>query len=160
MRCPKCGAKIPHGSPICFKCGTKMSQIQEASFQAVKQARAEYEHDKIVLTTHFPKDLSYTNTLLMCIFLGFFGGHYFYTKRYAIGIIYLVCSIFFITFLLIPGINTGFAPGTQLIYTDPVANFFFVLACIVGILLFFFWVTDIFRVATKRFKIPVVLKEN
>ena len=160
MRCPKCGSRIPRGSPICFKCGTKLTQIQEASFQAVKQARADYEYDKIVLSSTFPKDLSYVKTLLMCIFLGFFGGHYFYVKRYTPAIIYLVCTLYFLVFITLPGIYTGFAKDTPLYLPDPTLNFFLTIACIVGALMVFFWISDIIKIATKRFKVPVVLKEK
>ena len=47
MRCPNCGARMNRGSNVCFKCGTKLSQIQEASHKAVKQARAEFEPEKV-----------------------------------------------------------------------------------------------------------------
>lgn len=160
MRCPKCGARIPRGSNVCFKCGTNTRQIKEASHQAVKEARANYDYDKIVLTTAFPSDLSYVKTLLMCIFLGLFGGHYFYVKRNIPGIIYLVITLVFLAFILIPGFVTGFAEGTMPIYTNPFLNFLFIVSCMAEAVIVVFWITDIIKVATKHFNVPVVLKEK
>ncbi len=160
MQCPKCHSRIPRGSPVCFKCGTKMTQIQEASFKAVKQARAEYDYDKIVLSSAFPKDLSYVKTLLMCIFLGLFGGHYFYTKRYTPAIIYLSCSSLFLVFILISGIQTGFNAGMFYYFSSEIMNFLFIVSCICGAVVFLLWITDIIKIATKNFKVPVVLKEK
>ena len=160
MRCPKCGARIPRGSNVCFKCGTNTRQITEASHKAVREAKANYENDKIVLTTAFPKDLSYVKTLLMCIFLGVFGGHYFYVKRNVPGIIYLAITLVFLMFILIPGFITGFEEGTMPVYTNPIANFLFIVSCMAEAVIIVLWITDIIKVATKHFNVPVVLKEK
>ena len=160
MRCPKCGSKIPRGSSVCFKCGTKLSQIREASFKAVAEAKANYEYDKIVLSTNFPKDLNYKTTLLLCIFGGTFGLHMFYVKRIIPAIIYLFGWLYFLTFLLIAGYTTGFDINAPIIFEDNKLKFFFILACITGAFVVFCWLCDIFRIARKKFKVPVVLKEK
>lgn len=159
MRCPKCSARMNKNASVCFKCGTKLSQIQHASHQAVKKARAEYEPEKVVYTTHFPSDLSYPATLIMCIFLGLFGGHYFYTKRPIPGIIFAVCWTAFLLFFLISGLTIGFVNG----YPDfeahglGVASVFFSM---LGALVVLFWLVDVIRIAVKKFKVPVVLEDK
>lgn len=160
MRCPKCGARFPRGSHICFKCGTKAKQIQEASFKAVKQAKKDYEYDKIVLSTTFPKDLNYKTTLLLTIFTGFFGGHMYYVRRPIWGIVYSICFLFMLTFIIMSGLNTGFDASRPIHFDSEILNILFVLSCIFGALMLYFWIADIFKVATKRFKVPVVLKEK
>ncbi len=164
MRCPKCGARIPHESPICFKCGTKLTQVREASFKAVKEAKKSYQPEKIVYSTIFPSDLSYKKTLLMCIFLGFFGGHYFYTQRLTRGIISLVFGLFFFACILIPGFIVGFKYDFTLImqtfYAGTALNALFVVACIGGAVLLGLWILDIIKLSIKKFKVPVVLKEK
>lgn len=164
MRCPKCGARIPRESPICFKCGTKMTSVREASFTAVKEARKTYQPEKIVMSSFFPKDLSYKKTLLMCIFLGYFGGHQFYTQKYPQGIAYLVGSLFFLLCLIIPGAIVGFdiefTIAIQTIYSTQATYALFVIACMVGATILVLWLKDLFNIICKRFKVPVVLKEK
>lgn len=164
MRCPKCGARIPHESHICFKCGTRLTQIREASFLAVKEAKRTYQPEKIVYSTIFPKDLSYKNTLLMCLFLGLFGGHYFYTQRYPHAISYLICSAYFFACIIVPGAMVGFQVDftivIQSVYNTPTLDAIFVMSCVCGAIIFVLWIKDIFALIFKKFKVPVVLKEK
>jgi len=158
MRCPNCGARIRKGDNMCFRCGTKLSQIENASHQAVKKARAEFQPEKVVLSTVWPKDLSYRNTLLMCIFLGLFGGHYFYTKRLIPGIIYcVVWSIFILTIL----IGKAITPGNFFPHSDiNTVNHLIAFVCCGGALISVLWLSDICKIIFKRFNVPVVLQEN
>lgn len=164
MRCPKCGARIPHESPICFNCGTRLTQIREASFLAVREAKRTYQPEKIVYSTIFPKDLSYPKTLLMCIFLGLFGGHYFYIQRYPMALFYLIFSVYFLACAIIPGAIYGFQEdftvAIQSVYNTPVLEAIFVMSCVCGILVVALWLRDIIAILCKRFKVPVVLKEK
>lgn len=158
MRCPTCGARMKKDAGICIKCGTKLEQIKKASHQAVAKARAEYEPEKVVLSSYFPSDLNYTKTLLFCIFLGLFGAHYFYVKRPIPGIIYAVCWSAFLIFYIIAGILTveqgEFVSFSS--YGLQVLQFFISVA---GALVVIFWVGDIIKLALKRFKVPVVLQD-
>ena len=156
MRCPNCGARINRGANVCFKCGTKLTQIQHASHQAVKQARAEYDIDKIVYTTVWPSDLNYTKTLLYCIFLGLFGAHYFYVKRPIPGTIFAVCWSLFILFYVISYAVLGPQNGYPSFESDGM-QVLSVFVAMMGALVVIFWLTDIFRISFKRFKVPVVL---
>lgn len=160
MRCPNCGARMNKNASVCFKCGTKMSQIQHASHQAVKKARAEFEPEKVVYTKYFPSDLNYVKTLLMCIFLGLWGGHYFYVKRPIPGIIFAVCWTTFLLFYLICGLNFGFVNGYPDFEGHKNIELFSVFVAMMGALVVAYWVMDIIRIAMKRFKVPVVLEDK
>ncbi|MBR4270175.1 MAG: TM2 domain-containing protein [Clostridia bacterium] len=159
MRCPCCGAKLRKNDNMCIRCGTKLSQIENASHQAVTKARKEFTPEKVVLTKIWPKDLSYKNTLLMCIFLGTFGGHYFYVKRKIPGIIYLVCWSIFLVFSFIASQYTvGDSPVPQ--FNSPAMDILFGFACCAGALITVLWLMDIIRISFKRFYVPVVLENN
>ncbi len=160
MRCPKCGAHIARESPMCLRCGTKTSQITEASHKAVKEAKANYEHDKIVYSTVFPKDLDYKTTLLICIFFGYLGIHYYYVKRPAIGIFCSISMAIMSAFIIAGGIMTGWDPKAIITFNNQWLDLAYVCACVLGVLAMVIWVSDIVKLATKRFKIPVVLKEK
>ncbi len=164
MRCPKCGARIPHESPICFHCGTRLKQIREASFLAVREAKRTYQPEKIVYSTVFPKDLSYVKTLFMCIFLGMFGGHYFYTQRYPMAIFYLIGSVYFLICSILPGaicgFDTDFTVAIPTVYSNPFLETIFIISCMYGIIIVALWLRDILSIIFKRFKVPVVLKEK
>ena len=158
MRCPSCGARIAKGNNMCIRCGLKLSQIENASHQDVIKARAEFQPEKVVLTTMWPKDLNYKKTLLMCIFLGLFGGHYFYTKRTVPAIIFCsVWSVFILTMTL-----CSIVSGGQGIPSDISPNLYILISfvCCGGALISVLWFTDIIKIAFKRFNVPVVLQEN
>ena len=157
MRCPNCGARMKKGDNMCARCGTKLSQIENASHQAVVKVRAEFQPEKVVLSTVWPKDLSYRNTLLFCIFLGLFGGHYFYTKRYVPAIIY--CSVWSI-FLLTIIIGSAIAGGGFPYFESNNINHIVAFVCCGGALISVLWLTDIIKIIFKRFNVPVVLEEN
>lgn len=159
MRCPTCGARMKKDAAICVKCGTRLEQIKKASHQAVSQARAEFEPEKVVLSTYFPTDLNYVKTLLLCIFLGLFGAHYFYVKRPIVGAIYAVCSGAFLLFYTITGAISMNQPDfySTLPYGLNVLRFFVSIA---GALIVLFWVSDIIKIAFKRFRVPVVLQDK
>ena len=159
MRCPCCGGRIRKDETMCVRCGTKLGQIENASHQAVIKARQEFTPEKVVLTTIWPKDLSYKNTLLMCIFLGLFGGHYFYVKRKVPGIIFAVCWTIFLIFTWIGGqYSTSDDPTPQ--FDSHALEILFGFACCAGALIVVLWFMDILKIAFKRFNVPVVLEEN
>ena len=111
MRCPSCGADVD--SAYCGYCGTKMpiervetttinaenvtvnnyygAQPQQDPIDALRSAAYSAVNSAFANTTPVsgasPK--SRMIALLLCIFLGFFGAHRFYTGHYLIGAIYL-----------------------------------------------------------------------
>ena len=113
MRCPSCGANV--NSAFCEYCGTKMpiekveAQTINAetvivnnyyteerqtgpSYQQSQQqppyASAPYGNAYSADPQIYASPKSRTITLLLCVFLGIFGAHRFYLRRYALGILY------------------------------------------------------------------------
>ena len=162
MLCPNCGARIKLKSDMCVKCGTKLCDIKDASFQMVKKVRKEYQPDLIVYSTAFPKDLSYKKTLLFCIFLGWMGGHLYYTQRYFKAImlsvlsgIFLIC-IFPIPFYVEYG-SVGFlTPLTSFLVNSQL----YLLPSALGAITIILWVFDFIKILTRHFPVPVVLPEK
>ena len=162
MRCPNCGAKMKVKFGICPKCQTKLSDIKEASFNLVKKVRKEYEPERVVYTTIFPKDLSFKKTLLLCVFFGWMGAHLYFVARYFKAIMLSVMTGIFL-FTIIPvasmlklgsaGFLTGYANfmlSTNLI----------VLPCALGAIAVIMWAFDIIKLSTRHFDVPVVMPEK
>lgn len=161
MRCPKCGAKIKTYELGCRKCGLRMSEIKEASFEKVDIARAEYQPEKVVYSSFFPSDLSKKKVLLLCIFLGWAGGQYYSTKRPIRAILMTLASILFLLTsssmaLTLQGLAGFLEPlGSWMLGTR-----FYVFPCMFGALCVIVWILDIIKICTKTFKVPVVLPEQ
>ena len=88
MFCKNCGAEISENAVICVKCGCAVNN----------------DDTKVIKPNGSEKD--WLTTLLLCFFLGGFGGHSFYAGKTAIGIIQLltlgVCGIWtLIDFIMI-----------------------------------------------------------
>ena len=161
MRCPNCGAKFPKNANICIHCGTMMSQLVTASNKAVVKARKEYQPEIIVYSSIFPSDLSYKKTLLLCIFLGLFGAHRYYTKQTLSAIIMTVLW----SLMLVVSFFVGLTWANYLnIYelglsADAVNGIFGVVSfCGAGVIIK--WGFDLINIILKRFKVPVVLGEK
>lgn len=162
MRCPNCGAKFQKSANICLKCGTKLSQIQNASNLDAVKARKEYQPEKVVYSTVWPKDLSYKKTLVLSIFFGLFGGHKYYTRNYIGGILY---SIFTTLFLVYFGVLGVIYEGYSIEFVAALSNsqiltMFTGIVSMIGALMIVLWVWDIIKICTKRFKVPVVLADR
>ena len=161
MRCPKCGANIKKYQDRCSKCLTKISQIENASFKKVAEAKLEYQPEKIVYSTIFPKDLSRKKTMLFCIFLGWMGAHCYYVKRYFKAIVISVMMFVFLLFNVPMVYYLQF--GSAWIFT-PLAEWVtvsgaYIVSSTLGALALIIWLMDILLICTKRFKVPVVLEE-
>lgn len=162
MRCPNCGAKFQKSANICLKCGTKLSQIQNASNVDAVKARQEYQPEKVVYSTVWPKDLNYKKTLLLAIFLGLFGAHRYYTKNHIPAIIMSICSGLFIVYFGVLGIIfKGYSIElVGALTADQTFSMFTGLIAMVGAVMLILWVWDIIKICTKRFKVPVVLADR
>ncbi len=158
MRCPNCGAKFPKNANICIHCGTEMAQLETASNQAVTKARKEYQPELVVYSSIFPSDLSYKKTLLLCIFLGFFGAHRYYTKQKLSAILMTIASVALCIVSTILGMYWGGyldvnAYGISLTALNSIVS----LVSICGAISIIRWAFDIVFLALKKYKVPVVL---
>ena len=158
MRCPNCGAKFPKNANICIHCGTEMSQLETASNQAVIKARKEYQPELVVYSSIFPSDLSYKKTLLLCIFLGFFGAHRYYTKQKLSAILMTIASIALCIVSAILGMQWGgYLDITSLGITIAVFNNIINIVALIGAISIVVWAFDLLFLILKKYKVPVVL---
>ena len=159
MRCPNCGAKFPKNANVCLHCGTEMNQLVTASNKAVSKAKKEYQPELIVYSSIFPSDLSYKNTLLLCIFLGLFGAHRYYTKQYISAILMTVFWSITLIFSAILGLFWGgyLTLNMDLYLFVSITSF----VSIGGVVVLIRWIYDIVLLALKKYKVPVILgKKN
>ena len=81
MNCPKCYGKIDKVSNRCKSCGFNMRELNGATHKDVKRAKKEGFGDDVLYTSTLPADMSKKKLLLLCIFLGLFGGHSYYAGK-------------------------------------------------------------------------------
>ena len=94
-QCTHCGAW--GNDEICPYCDCEMPNVKRkraekekaAAEAAASRARAESEAPEPAAATFVPFSKRRTITLVLCIFGGFFGLHYFYNGRIARGLVYL-----------------------------------------------------------------------
>lgn len=161
MRCPNCGAKFPKNANICIHCGTQLSQIQKASNKAVIKAKKEYQPELVVYSSVFPSDLSYKKTLLLCIFLGLFGVHRYYTKQTLSAVIMTVLWSLMLFMSTIMGLQMGgYINVGDIGITLYALNSVFGVVSIAGAGVIIKWGFDLFKLIFKNYKVPVVLAEK
>ena len=101
--CKHCGAKIPEDAVICTTCGRQVEEIKTAQPST----------PNIVINNANSNTNTNTNTnvvncamgraknkwvaILLCVFLGYLGGHKFYEGKFGMGLVYMfTCGLFFI----------------------------------------------------------------
>ena len=109
MYCASCGAKVKENSRFCEYCGTEMyrtgskpdhahsgqssssnGSTHYSSTVEVKVQQPEYGQHGYPVSRK-----SRTITLLLWVFLGALGAHYFYAERIGMGILWLITGGFF-----------------------------------------------------------------
>lgn len=86
MICPKCYGKIDKVSNRCKSCGFNLRQLNGATHKDVKRAKKEGFGEDVLYTSILPEDIKKKKLLLLCIFLGFFGGHSYYAGKWIKGL--------------------------------------------------------------------------
>ena len=158
MKCPKCGARFNKALNVCRYCGTNIKQIETASHNAVTEAKENFEPEKIVLSTIWPADLSRKNTFWLCLFLGLFGAHNFYTKRYfkalAILVTWAIGLVLFWIFMIMTLVNPEMYAGFIHIYLfgGGLPGLFLAVAVLM-------WIFDFAKIVMRWYKVPVVLND-
>ena len=105
--------------------------------------------DLCIETYILPTDVSKKKLILLSIFLGLFGAHYFYIGKMFRGLIYLVFTIFMLVFSTLKFLNIR---GGVLEYVEFFVAFGFVVILICTIL-------DIINIIRNKFKVPVYVEE-
>ncbi len=122
------------------------SRLQYASNKAAKKKLLHFDKDYVIYTNQLPKDIKYWKLVIYSIFLGLFGGQYYYVGKYfkgllmSLGSIYLfLCTIF-----------------NAQIYEYMENNYLFVPIGIYALA----WIISVGFVLTKKFKVPIYIDEK
>ena len=146
-RCPRCNIKMPIGTPTCPSCMLNFSKFNSATNKEAKQAIREGEKDNVLMRKGCPSDVSKIKLLLICIFLGFTGAHYYYVGRYKMG-------AFFSIFFVIGVLNAVLSTTLQGILKGDAWEIFTLLVLVWGLVLAL-WIIDMAKICLNHFKIPV-----
>lgn len=86
--CSECGAKIAKKAVVCPHCGCETG---EKSAQPQIVINNSNQNQQVMNAVGIPggKAKNKWVALLLCLFLGFFGGHKFYEEKIGTGILYL-----------------------------------------------------------------------
>ena len=92
--CKYCGAKIPEDAVLCTACGRQVEVIAQQN-AAQPQIVINNANNNTNTNANINGGMMYRKicnkwvSLLLCIFLGYFGGHKFYEGKVGMGILYL-----------------------------------------------------------------------
>ncbi len=146
-RCPRCNAKMPVETVACPSCQLNFQKFNDATNAEAKQAINAGEKDRVLLRTGYPKDVSKIKLILLTVFLGFTGAHYYYVGRSKMG-------AFFTIFFAVGIVNVIL---TSLLTQTPKGDAYQVFTFLVLIwgAVLFLWIVDMAKVCFNKFKIPV-----
>ncbi|MBP3619813.1 MAG: hypothetical protein J6J24_04035 [Clostridia bacterium] len=142
--CPRCGEKCLIGQERCNECNLIFSRLQYASNKAAKKKLRKFDNDFIVYTSTFPSDLKYWKLLLLTIFTGLFGGHYYYCGKYIKGGLMTASFIYTLFCTIFNQVIVEQIPGGESMYV------------LVGIATFS-WIVSLCFLLCKKFKVPVIV---
>lgn len=146
-KCPRCGTKLDKQAMVCPSCGLNYIKFNEATNKEAKQAMIEGEKDRVLLRTGCPNDIKRWKLILMCIFLGYAGGHHYYVGRKYWGLFY---SCFFLVGVINAFVTVLFP---EVVNTDAF-QIFYLLVLIWGIVIVM-WIIDLVKICLNKYKIPV-----
>lgn len=145
--CPRCNQKMPVEIVVCPECQLNFQKFETATNAEAKKAIRQGEKDKVLLRKGRPSDVNFVKLLLLTIFLGFTGAHYYYVGRNKMGLFF---SIFF-------GVGVLNAVLSRVLNATPKGDLYQIfigLVLVWGVVLFL-WIIDISKVSFNKFKIPV-----
>lgn len=142
-KCPRCGNRCLANQSRCEECGLLFSRLEFASNKAAKKQLRHFDRDYVIYTKDLPKDVSFVKLLLLCIFTGIMGGHYYYVGKYIKGalmtlvfVFLLVCTIF----------------NAQLV--NLLETYYLYAPIGVG---GFAWIVSLVYIISRKFKVPVLV---
>lgn len=142
-KCPRCGNRVLSSQTKCEECGLLFSRLEFTSNKAAKKKLRKFDRDFIIYTTQFPKDVSRIKLILLSLFVGLFGGHYFYVGKYFKGVLMILGMIY--TFLCTLFNNyLADAMETQFLFV-PIGIY------AVG------WIVSVVLILSGKFKVPVIV---
>lgn len=146
-RCPRCDEKMPVEVVVCPGCQLNFQKFDSATNAEAKQAIKQGEKERVLMRKGCPSDVNKIKLLLITIFLGFTGAHYYYVGRYKMG-------AFFSIFFFVGIIN---AILTSLLETAPKGDLYqiFTLLVLTWGAVLVLWIIDMAKVCFNHFKVPV-----
>lgn len=134
MFCPKCGTRLTTQSNYCPECGYKLTNMANENSRAKESEKSEisYSYDTSLntesilgesSTTSLPKKKSDIAACLLAIFLGYFGIHNFYLRRYSNAVVQLLLTVFGILGIRILAPTVGINSSTFGIINETLSLF-------------------------------------
>ena len=146
-KCPRCQAKMAAELSVCSDCQLNFKKFYEATNAEAKQAMREGRKDDVLLRVGCPSDVKKWALILITIFFGFFGMHYYYVGRNKMGIFFTLSFFVGVANAVIGSLITKTLTGFGW-------EIFSVLVLVWGAVIFM-WIIDIAKVCFNHFKIPV-----
>lgn len=143
---------MPLSMQTCPSCQLNFSKFESATNFGAKQAYASGEYDQVLMKKGFPKDVKKWKLLLLTIFLGFLGFHYYYVGRKRAGLLFTI-------FFFVAVANVFITAFANSFVTTDVYQIFYMFVLGWGIVLIL-WLGDIFKVSIGKFKIPVSVERE
>lgn len=111
--CKFCGEKIHEDAVMCTHCGRQVEQLKGEQPQIIVNNTNTNTNTNINKNTNSTRGGAKNKwvALLLCIFLGFFGGHKFYEGKIALGVVYLFTAGLFGIGVIIDFISLLFKPN-------------------------------------------------
>ncbi len=148
-RCPRCNFKVPKEMAVCPRCQLNYQKFEHATNTEGKFALLNNEKERVLLRKGCPSDVNRVKLLLLTLFFGFIGAHYYYVGRYKMG-------IFFTIFAIIGIVNGVFSYVVKATPSGDLFQIFYLLVLVWGFVIML-WIVDIAKVCFNKFKIPVSL---
>ena len=92
--CRHCGQKIPVKAVVCTHCGCQVEEIKHAEQPGIiinnTNTNSNVNKNTLAAESYMKsRERNKWVALLLCLFLGVFGGHKFYEKKIGMGILYI-----------------------------------------------------------------------
>ncbi len=144
-RCPRCKNICLLSQVKCEECGILFARIDKATNFAGKKRLRMGEKEQVVFVGKCPEDIKKWKLIVITVFAGLFGAHYFYVGKWIKGVLML---LMFLLTLLLGVIFNAYILATlgEIFYSyfGPVVGIYTII-----------WLNDIRRVCFNTFKIPV-----
>lgn len=144
-KCPRCGNECLLSQVECDECGLLFARVELATNKDGKKRLRRGQKEQVIYVKKYPSDVKKWKMILMTVFLGLFGAHYFYVGKWKKGL----CMLVYFLAVLFMGVifNAYFISIWS-------GNFFTIFGPLTGIYTLV-WLFDIYRVTFNKFKIPV-----
>ncbi len=142
-KCPRCGNRCLVNQTECEECGLLFSRLEFASNKMAKKKLIHFDYDYVIYTKDLPKDVTRWKLILLTIFTGIFGGHYYYVGKYIKGLL-MTASFVYLLFCTI--FNAQLAEFLETYY----------LYFPIGVSAFA-WMLSLVFVVSNKFKVPITV---